>query len=93
VLLATQSSEDLERSALLRVAVESCPTKCFLANPDLDGALYRELFHLNEAETSRIAALIPRRQLLVKQRDGSKVLNLQVDPESTELFLGHTGRN
>jgi len=86
VLLATQSSEDLERSELLRVAIESCPTKCFLANPHIDRAVYQALFHLNDTEVERIATLVPRQQLLLKRPDGAKVLNLFVDPESARLF-------
>lgn len=86
VILATQSSEDLARSALLRVAIESCPTKCFLANPHVDRALYQELFHLNETEADGITRLIPRQQILLKRPDRAKVLNLIVDPESARLF-------
>ncbi|MGE3957438.1 MAG: VirB4 family type IV secretion system protein [Vicinamibacterales bacterium] len=86
VLMATQSSEDLERSELLRVAVESCPTKIFLANPNIDRAAYQALFQLNDAEAARIATLIPRQQLLLKQPDVAKVLNLRVDPTNTTLF-------
>lgn len=86
VLLATQSSEDLERSDLLRVAIESCPTKCFLANPNIDRGVYQHLFHLNETEVERIATLVPRQQVLVKQGDLAKVLTLAVDPESARLF-------
>jgi type IV secretion system protein VirB4 len=86
VLLATQSSEDLERSELLRVAVESCPTKIFLANPNIDRPAYQALFHLNDAEAARIAALVPRQQFLLKQPGVSKVLNLRVDPANTALF-------
>ena len=76
VLLATQSSEDLQRSELLRVAIESCPTRCFLANPHIDRAVYQELFHLNETEAARIATLVPRQQVLLKQPHVAKVLNL-----------------
>src|SRR5260370_41012223 len=65
VLLATQSSEDLARSELLRGAIESCPTKCFLANPHIDPAVYQGLFHLNDTEAERIAMLVPRRQVLL----------------------------
>jgi type IV secretion/conjugal transfer VirB4 family ATPase len=86
MLLATQSSEDLVTSEILRVAIESCPTKCFLANPNIDRAVYRELFHLNETEAERIATLVPRQQLLLKQPGVSKVLALSVDPESALLF-------
>jgi type IV secretion/conjugal transfer VirB4 family ATPase len=88
VLLATQSSEDLARSEMLRVAIESCPTKCFLANPYLDRAMYQELFHLNDTEAEHIATLVPRRQLLLKRPDYSTVLNLVVDPDSARLFAG-----
>jgi type IV secretion system protein TrbE len=86
VLLATQSSEDLQRSELLRVAIESCPTRLFLANPEIDQAVYQELFHLNETEAARIATLLPRQQFLLKQPHVAKVLNLHVDPKSAALF-------
>jgi type IV secretion system protein VirB4 len=86
VLMATQSSEDLQRSELLRVAIESCPTKMFLANPHIDQAGYQELFHLNETEAARIATLVPRQQLLLKQPHVAKVLNLHVDPHNAALF-------
>ena len=86
VLLATQSSEDLQRSELLRVAIESCPTTCFLANPHIDRAGYQELFHLNETEAAAIATLIPRQQILLKQPHVAKVLNLHVDAKSAALF-------
>jgi type IV secretory pathway VirB4 component len=86
VLLATQSSEDLERSELLRVAIESCPTTCFLANPSIDRAVYRSLFHLNETEAEAIATLVPRQQLLLKQPGVAKVLNVQVDAMTAALF-------
>jgi type IV secretion system protein VirB4 len=85
VLMATQSSDDLQRSELLRVAIESCPTKLFLANPHIDQTVYQELFHLNATEAARIATLIPRRQFLLKQPQVAKVLNLHVDPESAAL--------
>jgi type IV secretion system protein VirB4 len=86
VLMATQSSEDLERSDLLRVAIESCPTTIFLANPQIAQAVYQDLFHLNATEAARIATLIPRQQLLLKQPHVTKVLNLHVDPKNAALF-------
>jgi type IV secretory pathway VirB4 component len=86
VLLATQSSEDLARSELLRVVVESSATMCFLANPQIDQDVYHDLFHLTETEAARIATLLPRQQVLVKRPEVAKVLNLHVDPENTRLF-------
>jgi type IV secretion system protein VirB4 len=88
IILATQSVEDLRQSDLLASVVESCPTQIFLANPGMDRATYREIFHLNEVEADRIAVLIPKRQLLIKRRDLSKVVNLHADSESHELYTG-----
>ena len=86
VLLATQSSEDLQRSELCASRSRAVPTTCFLANPHIDRAGYQELFHLNEAEAAAIATLIPRQQLLLKQPHVAKVLNLHVDAKSAALF-------
>lgn len=86
VLLATQSSEDFADPDLLRTVVESCPTRCFLANPDLDIAHAKELFHLNDTEARRILDLQPRRQFLLKRPDASKVLELSVDPRAYWIY-------
>ena len=86
MILATQSSEDLERSDLLRTVVESCPTKFFLANPAMDLARARDLFHLNETEAALIARLVPRQQVLLKRPDVAKVLTLSVDPASYWIY-------
>ena len=86
MILATQSGDDLERSELLDIIVESCTTKIFLANPYMDRAAYRETFHLNEAEAARIAQLIPKQQFLLKRPDIAKLLNLHVDPIGYWLY-------
>jgi type IV secretion/conjugal transfer VirB4 family ATPase len=86
VLLATQSSEDFADPDVLRTVVENCPTKCFLANPDLDESRARELFHLNQVEARRIRELQPRRQFLLKRPDAAKVLELIVDPRAYWIY-------
>jgi type IV secretion/conjugal transfer VirB4 family ATPase len=79
MILATQSGDDLFRSEMLPVVVESCATQIFLANPGMDQAAYREAFHLSETEAEQIAALIPKRQLLLKRANLSKILNLDLE--------------
>jgi type IV secretion/conjugal transfer VirB4 family ATPase len=86
MILATQSSDDLMRSEMLSVVVESCATKMFLANPDMDRKMYREIFHLNETEADLIAQLIPKRQILIKRPDMAKVVNLNVDRKDYWLY-------
>jgi len=93
MILATQSSDDLERSEMLSVIVESCATKMFLANPGMDREAYREIFHLNETEAALIAALVPKQQILIKRPDLSKVVNLNVDPVGYWLYTSNPYHN
>jgi len=86
LVLSTQSLDELRKSEILDVIIETCPTKIFLANPDLDRELYREQFHLNDHELELITGLIPKQQLLIKNADVTKVANLNVDPKSYWLY-------
>ena len=86
MILSTQSLDELKRSELLDVIVESCATKIFLANPDMDQDLYRRQFHLNDTEAGLIAALLPKQQFLIKTPELAKVANLHVDRRSYWLY-------
>ena len=86
MVLSTQSLDELKRSDILDVIIESCATKIFLANPDMDRDLYRRQFHLNENEVELIAGLIPKQQFLIKTPELAKVANLNVDPKSYWLY-------
>jgi type IV secretion system protein TrbE len=86
MILSTQSVDELRRSDLLDVILESCVTKIFLANPDMDRELYARHFHLNDQEVELIAGLVPKQQFLLKTPELSKVANLNVDPKSYWLY-------
>jgi len=86
MILSTQSLDELKRSELLDIIVESCATKIFLANPDMDQDLYRRQFHLNETEIEWISTLIPKRQFLIKTPELARVANLNVDRRSYWLY-------
>jgi type IV secretory pathway VirB4 component len=86
MVLSTQSLDELKRSDILDVIIESCATKIFLANPDMDRDLYRRQFHLNENEVELIAGLIPKQQFLIKTPELAKVANLNVDAKSYWLY-------
>jgi type IV secretion system protein VirB4 len=79
MLLATQSIKELATSGMLTVVAESCPTKIFLANPDMDAQVYRDAFGLNDTELDLIAGLIPPGQMLIRKQTGSKKIRLNVD--------------
>jgi type IV secretion/conjugal transfer VirB4 family ATPase len=86
MILSTQSLDDLRRSDLQDIILESCATRIFLANPDMDRELYRRQFHLNENEIELIAGLLPKQQFLIKTPELAKVANLRVDRKSYWLY-------
>jgi type IV secretion system protein VirB4 len=86
MVLSTQSLDELKRSDIVDVIVESCATRIFLANPDMDRDLYGRQFHLNENEVELIANLIPKQQFLIKTPELAKVVNLNVDAKSYWLY-------
>jgi type IV secretion/conjugal transfer VirB4 family ATPase len=82
MILATQSIKELQESGMLEIVSESCPTKIFLANPEMDRDLYREAFHLNDTELELIAGLVPPGQMLIRKAQSSKKVQLNVDSVS-----------
>jgi type IV secretion system protein VirB4 len=82
MVLATQSIKELRESGMLHIVSESCPTKIFLANPEMDRDVYREAFHLNDTELDLIAGLVPPGQMLIRKAQSSKKVQLNVDSVS-----------
>jgi type IV secretion/conjugal transfer VirB4 family ATPase len=82
MILATQSIKELEESGMLQVVSESCPTKIFLANPEMNRDVYREAFHLNDTELDLISGLVPPGQMLIRKAQSSKKVQLNVDSVS-----------
>jgi type IV secretion/conjugal transfer VirB4 family ATPase len=86
MILSTQSLDELRKSEIVDAIIETCATKIFLANPDMDRDLYQKQFHLNETEIELISTLIPKRQFLIKNHEIAKVANLEVDPKSYWIY-------
>jgi type IV secretion/conjugal transfer VirB4 family ATPase len=80
MILATQSVIELAEAGVLSIVNESCPTKVFLANPNIDRKLYAEVFQLNDTELELLESLVPKQDLLLKQPQHTKKLRLEVDP-------------
>jgi type IV secretion system protein VirB4 len=79
MILATQSVVELAASDMLHIVNESCPTKIFLANPNIDRKMYAEIFQLNDTQLELLESLVPKRELLLIQPRGTKKLVLEVD--------------
>ncbi|MGB6801415.1 MAG: type IV secretion system DNA-binding domain-containing protein, partial [Candidatus Sulfotelmatobacter sp.] len=82
MILATQSIKELEESGMLAIVAESCPTKIFLANPEMNRDVYRDAFHLNDTELDLIGGLVPPGQMLIRKAQTSKKVQLNVDSVS-----------
>jgi type IV secretion system protein VirB4 len=79
MILATQSVVELAASDMLHVVNESCPTRIFLSNPNIDRKLYAEVFQLNDTQLELLESLVPKRELLLMQPGATKKLVLEVD--------------
>lgn len=93
MILATQSIKELESSGMLQIVAESCPTKIFLANPEMDAKLYSEAFHLNPTEIDLIAGLVPPGQMVICQPHGSKKVHLNVDSVTHWMSVNSADKN
>jgi type IV secretion system protein TrbE len=93
MILATQSMKELQESRMLQIVSESCPTKIFLANPEMDVALYREAFHLNDTKIDLIARLIPPGQMVICQPQLTKKARLEVDSITHWMAVNSAGEN
>lgn len=93
MILATQSIKELQESAMLHVVAESCPTKIFLANPEMDVNLYREAFHLNATEIDLIAGLVPPGEMVIRMADSSKKVRLIVDSVTHWMAVNSADKN
>lgn len=93
MILATQSVVELTSSDMLSIVNESCPTKIFLANPNMDGKLYGEVFQLNDVELELLESLVPKRDLLLKQPGHTKKLRLDVDALSYWMATNNSRDN
>jgi type IV secretion system protein VirB4 len=82
MILATQSIRELEDSGMLDIVAESCPTKIFLANPEMNREVYGNAFHLNDTELDIIADLVPPGEMLIRKAQSSKKVRLNVDSVS-----------
>ena len=78
---------------MLHIVAESCPTKIFLANPEMDRAVYAEAFHLNNTELDLIASLVPPGQMLIRKAQSSKKVHLNVDSVTHWMAVNSANEN
>jgi type IV secretion system protein VirB4 len=94
VILATQSISDAERSGIIDVLKESCPTKICLPNGAARETGTREFYErigFNERQIEIVANAIPKREYYVTSPDGRRLFDMSLGPV-TLSFVGASGK-
>ncbi|PYE31917.1 type IV secretion system protein VirB4 [Rhizobium sp. PP-WC-1G-195] len=94
VVLATQSISDAERSGIIDVLKESCPTKICLPNGAAREPGTREFYErigFNERQIEIVATAIPKREYYVVSPEGRRLFNMALGPVALS-FVGATAK-
>jgi type IV secretion system protein VirB4 len=95
VVLATQSISDADRSGIIDVLKESCPTKICLPNGAAREPGTRDFYEklgFNERQIEIIASAIPKRDYYVTSTDGRRLFDMALGPVAL-AFVGASGRD
>jgi type IV secretion system protein VirB4 len=93
VVLATQSISDAERSGIIDVLKESCPTKICLPNGAAREPGTREFYErigFNERQIEIVSTAIPKREYYVSTPDGRRLFDMSLGPVALS-FVGASG--
>ncbi len=94
VILATQSISDAERSGIIDVLKESCPTKICLPNGAARETGTREFYErigFNERQIEIVANAIPKCEYYVTSPDGRRLFDMSLGPVMLS-FVGASGK-
>jgi len=94
VLLATQSISDAERSGIIDVLKESCPTKICLPNGAAREPGTREFYErigFNERQIEIVATATPKREYYVTSPEGRRLFDMSLGPIALS-FVGASGK-
>ena len=95
VVQATQSLSDAERSGIMDVLVESCPTKICLPNGEARNAGTRGFYErigFNDRQIDIVATATPKREYYVVSPDGRRLFDMALGP-ITLSFVGASGKD
>lgn len=95
VVLATQSISDAERSGIIDVLKESCPTKICLPNGAASEPGTREFYErigFNERQIEIVSTAIPKREYYVATPEGRRLFEMALGPIALS-FVGASGKD
>jgi type IV secretion system protein TrbE len=94
VILATQSISDADRSGIIDVLKESCPTKICLPNGAAGEPGTREFYErigFNDRQIAIVASAVPKREYYVTSPEGRRLFDMALGPV-TLSFVGASGK-
>ncbi|WP_299847732.1 hypothetical protein [uncultured Paracoccus sp.] len=94
VVLATQSISDAERSGIIDVLKESCPTKICLPNGAAREPGTREFYErigFNARQIEIVATALPKREYYVASPEGRRLFDMALGPVALS-FVGASGK-
>jgi len=94
VALATQSISDAERSGIIDVLKESCPTKICLPNGAARDPGTREFYErlgFSERQIEIVSTSLPKREYYVASADGRRLFDMALGPVALS-FVGASGK-
>lgn len=94
VILATQSISDADRSGIIDVLKESCPTKICLPNGAAREPGTREFYErigFNDRQIAIVASAVPKREYYVTSPEGRRLFDMALGP-LTLSFVGASGK-
>jgi type IV secretion/conjugal transfer VirB4 family ATPase len=94
VVLATQSISDAERSGIVDVLKESCPTKICLPNSAAREPGTREFYErigFNERQIEIVSSALPKREYYVSTPEGRRLFDMALGPISLS-FVGASSK-
>ena len=95
VVLATQSISDAERSGIIDVLKESCPTKICLPNGAAREPGTREFYErigFNTRQIEIVATAVPKREYYVASPEGRRLFDMALGPVAL-AFAGASGKD
>ncbi|MFN7024522.1 MAG: conjugal transfer protein TrbE [Pseudorhizobium sp.] len=95
VVLATQSISDADKSGIIDVLKESCPTKICLPNGAARESGTRDFYEkigFNERQIEIVASSLPKRDYYVTSPNGRRLFDMALGP-ITLCFVGASGKN
>ncbi|MGO4623831.1 conjugal transfer protein TrbE [Ensifer sp. 2YAB10] len=94
VVLATQSISDAERSGIIDVLKESCPTKICLPNGAARESGTREFYErigFNDRQIEIVSTALPKREYYVATPEGRRLFDMALGPVALS-FVGASGK-